>query len=118
MENKRGLCIYLNEAKTIRLRTDAYTAWIEERTKVGEPPAGIVRKNEFAWENCTGWYGQLSQLFNSFIDRQIYESNSVTFEELLVKIAEVKALVEEAIPILEATFTERRVAAYKRGARK
>jgi len=98
--------IYLNKEKTLKLCTDPMNAWICKRRETDQ--------GKVWWENSTGYYGRLDHLLNKLVDNEINTADIDDLGGLLAKILEIRLMIAEAIPVLQKTFTEKRIAASKR----
>jgi hypothetical protein len=56
----------------------------------------------------SGYYGDLSALIKGFLHKHINECEATTLGELRDEICRIEAKIDEAIPILQKAFTDRR----------
>ena len=99
--------LYLNKEKTTRLKTDNLCAWIEEYVPTNKKNTHAT--NDFIWKNVTGYYGRLDQCLSNLVNVNALTADVKTLEELREAIARIEEKIDEAIPILQKNFTDKRV---------
>ena len=107
--------IYLDEKKTVKLRTSETCAWIEERHET-RPRKGV--KNSIAWKRVTGYYGDLASVIKNYFDKKTLSADICDLYALAERIAEIDKKIDEMLVPLQKAFTAKRVADAKKGARK